>query len=156
MVHDPFSALALANSIVQFVDFSSKLLSESKEIYRSVNGTTAKNCDLEIIVQDLAAASLPLADRSPEDRSLDETLARLAKACNNVAGDLLSELTKLKAPESHRKWKSAYQALTSVWKHRKIRDYKDRLNDPSAQSTSYLVTTLRFIYLACNGYLCQS
>ena len=100
--------------------------------------------------------SFPLADPSPEDRSPDETLARLAKACNNVAGDLLSELTKLKAPESHRKWKSAYEVLTSVWKDRKIRDYKDRLHDLRAQLTLHLVATLRFVRLACNGYFCQS
>lgn len=48
---DPFTALSLAGNIVQFVDFSSKLVNEASEIYRS--GSTKANDELETVTNDL-------------------------------------------------------------------------------------------------------
>ena len=43
MVLDPFSTFSLAGNIVKFVDFTSKVLSKSHEIYRSSSGGQCKD-----------------------------------------------------------------------------------------------------------------
>ncbi len=50
---DPLTALSIASSIVQFVDYGSKLLSKSYELYESADGTTIGNAELEVIAKDL-------------------------------------------------------------------------------------------------------
>ena len=49
---DPLSALSLTSSIVNLVDFSCKVVSESREIYQS--GSIITNDELEQIANDLS------------------------------------------------------------------------------------------------------
>ena len=46
---DPMAALGLAGNIVQFVDFSIKLVGKVHEIHKSVDGALAENLDIEIV-----------------------------------------------------------------------------------------------------------
>lgn len=50
---EPLSALSLAAAIVQFVDFSSKILVTGYESYHSTHGTTQEQFDLEELTQNL-------------------------------------------------------------------------------------------------------
>lgn len=52
---DPLTALSLASSVVQLVDFSIKLLAESKEIYQK--GSTLEHKDLGLLIEDLGLLS---------------------------------------------------------------------------------------------------
>ena len=54
---DPLTALGLAGNIVQFIDFSCKILSDSYEIYRA--GSTSEHEEIDFIATDLST----LADR---------------------------------------------------------------------------------------------
>jgi hypothetical protein len=51
---DPLTAFSLACGIVQFVDFSSKLVSKGYEISISAEGALAENLDLETVTTDLS------------------------------------------------------------------------------------------------------
>jgi hypothetical protein len=61
---DPFSALSLASSIVQFVDFTSKLVIVSRDI-RTTGGVTS-HIDLEDISRDLKARVFDLVGKAAE------------------------------------------------------------------------------------------
>lgn len=50
---DPLTALGLASNIVQFVDFASKLISQSHEIYQSADGALEDNVALEHVAKNL-------------------------------------------------------------------------------------------------------
>jgi hypothetical protein len=50
---DPLTALGVASHIVQFVDFTVKLISKSHEIYNSTDGALIANKDLEAIAAHL-------------------------------------------------------------------------------------------------------
>jgi hypothetical protein len=52
---DPLSALSLAGTVVQFVEFGGKLLKEGRELYRSTTGSLTVNDELELVVVDLQA-----------------------------------------------------------------------------------------------------
>jgi hypothetical protein len=44
---DPLSALSVAASAIQFIDFSSKIVSKGKHIYKSANGVLREDAEVE-------------------------------------------------------------------------------------------------------------
>jgi hypothetical protein len=64
---DGLTALGLVASIVQLVDFTSKLVSKSREIGQ--HGNTATNTDLNIIADDLEIASQKLKESLVLDKN---------------------------------------------------------------------------------------
>jgi hypothetical protein len=66
---DPFTALSVAASVVQFVDFTTRLLSKSNEIRK--NGATVDAAYLEVKTEDLILVSAGLRSRpSNKDASI--------------------------------------------------------------------------------------
>ena len=48
MVLDPLTAIGLAGNIVQFVDFSSKIVGKANKIYESVDGASTRISTLRL------------------------------------------------------------------------------------------------------------
>ena len=70
---DPLSALSVAGTIVQFIDFGSKLLSRASEVYNSASGLTAESADLLAVTKDLkSATALWSASKPQEDNNGEE------------------------------------------------------------------------------------
>jgi hypothetical protein len=106
---DPLTALSIASSVVQFVDFGSKLLSNSRKLYKSSHGILSENLDIEDVTQDLRSLLQGLKRKLPEDRLLrnvppsdagqrsddDEALDHLCRRSVTIAEDLLKRLNKL-------------------------------------------------------------
>ena len=97
---DPLSAFGLACGIVQIVDFSSKILSESKELWK--NGNTKANEDLEDITKWIGDMQLALEPPSGQanagrvSQQAETELLELARNCKEVSDELLAELEDLK------------------------------------------------------------
>jgi hypothetical protein len=88
---DPLSALSLAGSIVQFVDFGIKLLSGAGELYRSHTGTLKINDQIELTTNDLKAVIIKLQcsfypDTRPDPINEDDEAQRdsFRRICNEV------------------------------------------------------------------------
>jgi hypothetical protein len=156
MVLDPMSALSLAGNVVQFVSFSTGLVSGAYAIYHSSEGTSMENLELEFVTENLKQFSLRLSRGSKfpsssfyatSPSSSDESLRQLSKSCKEVADELLSVLNDLKVniKGEHRKWDSFRQALKSVWKKDKI-ELRER-----SITVSHLL--LRFFSLCLIGHL---
>ena len=64
---DSLTALSLAGNVVQFVDFGNKLLSQSRELYRSTQGSLAADDELHLVTADLSALILKLRNSSGHD-----------------------------------------------------------------------------------------
>jgi len=135
MVLDPMSALSIAASVIQFVDFSSKLVSKGYHIYHSTDGTLAKNLELEVITDELLQLVMRLGchGNSPNTTSLspeEEALRVMAEKCNGIATELLNRLAKLKVKKNanFRGWKSFRQALKSVWSKDELDELSERLS----------------------------
>jgi N-terminal domain on NACHT_NTPase and P-loop NTPases len=133
MVFDPFTAIGLASSIVQFIDFSFKIVSKASEIKQSADGVLSENFDLEIVTKDLVVINARLKDSlQPPKVAIvliqeQRRIYDLRERCNEVAEELLNALDKLKAKGSQGRWKSLRQALKSVWDRDKIIDIQSRL-----------------------------
>jgi N-terminal domain on NACHT_NTPase and P-loop NTPases len=135
MVLEVFTAIGLAASIVQFVDYGTRLFSKSKEIYHSATGASSENVDLQIICTTLGELSEDLASASPTYLSLspsyskdEKALVTLAHECNKAASELLSILDKLQNRKGHTKFTSFRQALLVMWNENRIAEISKKMN----------------------------
>ncbi|KAE8450753.1 hypothetical protein EG329_005666 [Mollisiaceae sp. DMI_Dod_QoI] len=130
---DPLTALSLAGTIIQFVDFGSKLLSEAYKLYKSPKGILTANEEFELVTIDLKA----FVDKLKPDlqaeiaRPLTEDEAIFEDICQNatkIAEEIMGRLNKLKVlKDKHRKWESMRQAVKSAWTKDEMLDLKKRL-----------------------------
>lgn len=121
---DPFTAVGLASSIAQFIDFSHKLFSTSRKIYTSGSGVSKNVEDLTSLTTSLQTISAKLLPCSADSKQSDVpvALAELALKCHTAATELIQVLQKLALKDKLSKWQSFYAALKTEWKKGKIKD----------------------------------
>jgi hypothetical protein len=124
MVLDPMTALSVATSVFQFVDFSAKLISKGRELYKSAEGVLSDHAEQAAISSRLAdltrglsvsidiCAGAATKRLSPAEKALQEVTVE----CLECAEDFTLAIDGLRVTGNHRKWKSFRQALKSVWK----------------------------------------
>ncbi|KAN0092090.1 hypothetical protein V8E51_017937 [Hyaloscypha variabilis] len=139
---DPLTALSVAGNIVQFVDFSIKLVAKGTELYNSADGASIGHAELEVIANDLQELnsrlqpSPPAPDTVKTNWTADTALHKLTEQCSTVAGELLQALNRLKVEgTSNRRWKSVRQALKGLMKKdevdaivQRLQRFRDELN----------------------------
>jgi hypothetical protein len=145
---DPLTAIGLASAIVQFVDFSSRLVSETKELYHSTEGNSTQNEELHAVTEDLRELCKTLSSvqgRAPGvEPSTDElALLELSGSCNFVADELIAVLEKLRVKSAHEKWGSFKIALKGAMKKEKIESIRARLDRIQSQLQIRLTSILR-------------
>jgi hypothetical protein len=127
MVLDPFTAIGLAGNIVQFVDYSSKLISSTYEIYRSSTGSSKNHVYLEAIATRLLELNRTLEQpKLTGTKSYDKALLELRAEYSQDAEDLLRLIEALRAKKDS-KWSSFRKALRSAWEKEKIGRLEGRL-----------------------------
>jgi len=61
-VLDALTAVSLASAIIQIVDFSTRVISKCRHIYKDIDGALPEHHKLEIVTQDLTRLSKKLED----------------------------------------------------------------------------------------------
>lgn len=127
---DPFSALSIATSVLQFIDFTAKLLSSSSEIFKSVHGASSGALALESSCSTMKTLSERLS--SSTETPVGEFACKMKKLADDCKVDcdaLLAMLQKLKIQgQKSRRWKSLKAALKTVWGTREIRELEGRID----------------------------
>lgn len=145
---DPVSALSLAGNIFQVIDFAGKIVSESRQIYKSSVGASVGNAELRTVTQDLhtlsASLERPLHRANEGCLGDDGDIQQLVAASKAIAKELLNALEDLSVKGPNKKWQSFRQALRSVRKEKQIKDIERRLESYRSQITARLVATLRY------------
>ena len=150
---EPLTALGLAGNVIQFIDFSSQLVSKGHKIYRSLDGTLDENIDAEIVATNLSQSnaklqkSLSQGGISTATSADDKALVNLCQRCSDVASELLLRLDKLKVSGKHRKWKSARQALKTVIGKEELEQISNRLSLYRNEITLHIAVSLRQVKL---------
>ncbi|KAI9767609.1 MAG: hypothetical protein M1839_004466 [Geoglossum umbratile] len=119
---DPITALTIASTIVTFVDFATKIVTGTYQVYNSVSGTTEENAHIDTIISDL---------REVTD-DLDSDL-ELASKCEKLSGELLCLLENLAASGNHSTWKSLKVKIMSMHKEKEVARIEKRLGDYRSQ-----------------------
>lgn len=115
---DPITALSVAGNIVQFIDFSAKIITASVQLHMSEHDTLKVNEVLEVVTSDLVKLTTKLHRLDGVSGPIsddDQALIDLCASCNTVADELLSRLTSLKVKGQRTKWKTLRQAIRTVW-----------------------------------------
>ena len=155
---DPLTGLSVASNIVQFIDFSLRVVSKGCKIYRSIDGTLAENLDLEIVTNDLIVLQTKLQRCYPvpyqTSLSMDdaEAFKKLSEACARLAAKLLEKLNMAKAQGRFRKWKSLRQAVKSVWSKGDVEETASRLQIFRTELQLHLLVTLRYVEVGLRPY----
>ncbi|KAL9095131.1 MAG: hypothetical protein Q9165_002734 [Trypethelium subeluteriae] len=151
MVIDPFSALSLASSIVQFVDFGIKLTSKSVELYKSAAGEDEDGLNLGSVAQRLTsiASRLETSTKDGEEiaRAEDEKdLRRLALSCRKDACELITMIDSLRIDPKisglARGFQSLHQAFRHIGMKSRLEAFEGRLNTHRSEITLHIVSTI--------------
>ncbi|KAH6719561.1 hypothetical protein BKA61DRAFT_544125 [Leptodontidium sp. MPI-SDFR-AT-0119] len=147
MVLAGVDALSLAATIFQVIDFSSKIVSKGKELYRSSNGVLRENQVTETVASHLQVMSRRLITTRTGSDSPSEQDAMLKKICENciaLSQELLEHLGKLQVPKTgDRKWKSFRQALKTVWSKQGVDEMARRLEDARHDLDTFVLLQIR-------------
>jgi hypothetical protein len=140
---ETLTIIGLIGNIIQFVDFSEKLVSKSIELYHSYDGALAENIDIETATKNL----LILNDKLKNDVTIvaDEQLQRLRLSCQNAGNELLVTLNKVKVKDRQQTWESVRKALRSIWSKEKIKGLEQRLTKFKEELNFHIVTSLRYV-----------
>ncbi len=148
---DPLTALSVAGTVVQFVDFGTKILRGTYAIYRSAAGALPVNEELEIVTRDLAllAAKLRRPLRADDGRAArvhstqQVALQSLCDECVRVAEKLVARLERLKVQERHQAWRSFHHAIKAAWAQKEVDELTTTLAKYRASINTYLQLSLR-------------
>lgn len=150
---DPLTALSVASSVVQFVDFGVKLVSDGAELYEK--GQLGDNDELELITRDLTrltgdvvTSTQPGQTHGGETPSKDEyALRELATTCKDIGEQLLDLLESLKVQKSGKILEdglaSFRKALRSAKKKGQIQNIEKRLKKMRDQLNMNILALLR-------------
>ncbi|KAK6599014.1 hypothetical protein H4I96_08218 [Botrytis cinerea] len=120
---NPLDALSLAGTIIQFVDFSSKVLDGTIELYRSGAETLAVHQQLGFVADDLAKISKRLSDSywglsgvGVISTTSDDAFMFICRDASELSAELKNKINNLKvtAIGRRRKWETVMQALKIV------------------------------------------
>lgn len=135
MVLEAVAAVSLASAVVQFVHFTTKVASKSREYHTIADGAIKEHIQLGDYADSFARlgerlenskASLPgRKDLSVEERALLDVAQRCQSICRGIT-DTLSGLVK---SGNNRKFASFRQALKAVWSEDKIESNLQKLRD---------------------------
>jgi hypothetical protein len=157
---DGLSALSVAASVAQFIEFGCTLITKSKEIYNSTQGALLQQVEIEEATRRLVDLSERIKtsthlqtnpDPSIEtDVTENEALVTICQGCLSVSNQLLSKLNALKVADGqkHRGYKSFRQALKSVWSKGAVDDLAKQLNSFRDELDAHILVSLRYV-LSC-------
>ena len=168
---EALAALSVASSVVQFVDFASKLVSKGNSYYRSTDGVEEEHAKLEGAAKNLSRISEDLNDTLGRcSRSTDpldgqpaiglivdaekgskpgpgeEALKQVAMDCQKIAVEFISILNKLKMHGPRKRWKSFRQALKSYWSKERIEAVLRRLQLAREDLVLHLLVALKYVW----------
>jgi hypothetical protein len=155
---ETLAIIGLVGNIVQFVDFSGKLISKSTKLYQSGAGTLAEHIDIETAAYHLVLLNSKLKDAATITG--DGALESLCMSCGTAADSLLAALDKIKVKDKQYKWKSIRKALRSIWSKEEIEDLERRLATFREELNLHVVVDLRSVHMLLRisnaNYICAT
>lgn len=130
---DPFTVLGTASSVITFVEFTWKLLSGTRSVYKSAAGQSDENVFISVITEDVSR----LNDKIVASPECSNDLRDIADKSRKVACELLGALRELQAKDAT-VWKSFKVALKDVWSKGKIEALSQRLEKLQRRVASHI------------------
>lgn len=149
---DPVTAFGLAAGVVQFVQFSNRLLKSSVKVYKASNPSSSKAESLDALCERLKGLSTKLSTSkhgiSVNISQNDINLRDLAASCQNDCDTLLAKLEDLRARSGRRRfWKSLREALKdgSGMTQDSFQQMQERLRTYESSMSLHMCATLMYV-----------
>ncbi|CAG8958449.1 hypothetical protein HYFRA_00011126 [Hymenoscyphus fraxineus] len=131
---DPFAAIGFASNLIQFIDYSAKLVNGAREIYDSASGMTEDNRSLESIVTVMGNLSSKIVPPTgSQDSEEDQALFRVASECKIVANQILELIAEIKPKDPKSKGQSTLAAFKGRLRQREMTELEKRLSNCRSQ-----------------------
>jgi len=140
---ETLAVVGLVGNIIQFVEFSSQLISKSVQLYQSSEGALTENMNMETAANHLILLNSKLENAASDTG--DKALEDLCKSCSAVAVELLEALDKLKVHGGKEKGKAIRKALRSLWSREKVQEIEKRLEYFREELNLHIVVDLRCV-----------
>ncbi len=144
-------ALAIAAAVVQFIDFTSKIVSKTAQIHRSPNGQREEHRELEKITDAISRDAKNIQQRISQRRvagdltDAEKDQEKIGQDCQEVAEELLSVLRRLQTSGRLSQWQSFRQALKTQWREDEIQSLERRLDRFRQQMIPIILDSLRCV-----------
>jgi hypothetical protein len=148
---DPLTAFGLAANVLQFVDFTAKLVSKGNDIHRSATGMLPEHEQISTISSRLQFLSSSLKQKfhtpttSKHLSFEDHALEAICQGTIEVADDLSQRLSVLTAQGGMSRFKSYRQALKTVWNQDAINSTFKRLELFRGELNTCLLFSIRYV-----------
>lgn len=144
---DPFTAIGLADNIINFIEFACKIVYGGYQILNSASGMTPENTTLSVLLDDLNAVTKGLLVDlpGPNRTENEEELCRLAAACHELSMELAEVLSLLKVTDRRSRWQSMKVKWRSIRKERNIEAIERRLSKFQSQILIRLHLMIRYV-----------
>lgn len=145
---DPFTAIGLASAIVQFVDFSSTLVSGAREIYSSASGARTEHDEADLAIDRLRDLTRHLPHVVPTQTMTagDRRLLALKEGCEVVFDELASILEAGRAKTPGSKRSSLRASLRNIRNKDKFATLQSRLDRYRQEVFGVLQAMLRYVH----------
>ena len=148
---DPISAFSLACNVIQVVDFSIKVASTCRELYK--NGTVAEHQETEMMSEHLTGLRSSLLSSSvfstscaSQQMNEDENkLREVATSCSETAVELVARLQSLKVEGPHKRRQAVTKIVKAFRESRKIESIQAKLKQYQEVLNTRILVSLRFV-----------
>ncbi|KAF3012317.1 hypothetical protein E8E14_002109 [Neopestalotiopsis sp. 37M] len=138
------ATLALASSILQVIDFGTKVASTASKVYQASQRNDDSLNELEAVYKNLSSTLDTLQkDSTATVDSETDGIKSLAKGCSELAKELVDTLRNLGVGKAKTKRKALWVALKHTWKDEEILALQARLNEFKSQLTLCLLVSVR-------------
>jgi hypothetical protein len=129
MVLEALAAIGLAGNILQFIDFTAKVLNSANELKASASGFTKDAESVAQVTTSLKGLCDKLATGQYAHQNVPGGLLKLMEQCNACCQELLTILEQSRAKPGASKWRRIEQAFLSVRKKSELNDLRSRLQE---------------------------
>lgn len=126
---ESLAALSLAGTVVQFVEFATKVAKGSHEIFQSAQGLTIEHGQFRVLTKDLQGICDELQEPIPQDQLTSEgerRLQSLAEECATECKRLQDVLNELKV-KGGKRWEGFVAAVKAIGKEKAILEIQTKL-----------------------------
>jgi hypothetical protein len=146
---DPITAIGLAGNILTFIDYSTKVISTSIDIYGSASGSTQDTQTSDAIATEMKQFAAKL--QPPDQTQLsgeEKALCKLAIECEGLAKRILELLEKVKPRNPKSRSSSLVAGLKTKFYESERRKLEEQLSNCRAQLTLSLNYLTRYDILS--------
>lgn len=140
---EPLAAVSLAGNVLQFVEFTKHLVSDTIEIHRSVSGSTSEHLEAEGIARRLRSFAKQLAPPEPSgslELSQDDIdLQTISTQSLEISEQVLAVVEGLKIIPGESTLESFYKALKGAWGKDELQSLQNRLHRLSQELSNTVI-----------------